>query len=163
MNQTYMPGNVALKSTTLTVADATPIDCSSWAISPVNRDIDVRLPNVVLLLYSSTVNIHVGRGCHGGTESETDLGLDPAFQHRLKAIAALKGVSLQGYCQAAIDRELTKDEAGTVERLASDMPDHEMFAQLREEIFGDKRLPGSSADQLREARDIRDTETKGWA
>lgn len=91
------------------------------------------------------------------------LDLDPAFQHRLKAIAALKGVSLQGYCQAAIDRELTKDEAGTVERLASDMPDHEMFAQLREEIFGDKRLPGSSANQLREAREIRDTETKGWA
>ena len=34
------------------------------------------------------------------------LDLDPAFQRRLKAIAALKGVSMRGYCQAAIDREL---------------------------------------------------------
>ena len=39
------------------------------------------------------------------------LDLDPAFQRRLKAIAALKGVSMRGYCQAAIDRELTQDEA----------------------------------------------------
>lgn len=78
------------------------------------------------------------------------LDLGPAFQHRLKAIAALKGVSLQGYCQATIDRELTKDEVGTVERLTSDMPDHEMFAQLRKEIFGGKLLPGSSADLIRE-------------
>ena len=89
------------------------------------------------------------------------LDLDPAFQHRLKAIAALKGVSLQEYCQAAVDRELTKDEVGTVERLTSDMSDHEMFAQLRKEIFGGKLLPGSSADLIREARAIRNTETKG--
>ena len=36
------------------------------------------------------------------------LDLDPTFQRRLKAIAALKGVSMRGYCQAAIDRELTR-------------------------------------------------------
>ena len=35
------------------------------------------------------------------------LDLVPTFQRRLKAIAALKGVSMRGYCQAAIDRELT--------------------------------------------------------
>ena len=35
------------------------------------------------------------------------LDLDPTFQRRLKAIAALKGVSMRGYCQTAIDRELT--------------------------------------------------------
>ena len=39
------------------------------------------------------------------------LDLDPAFQRRLKVIAALKGVSMRRYCQTAIDRELTKDEA----------------------------------------------------
>ena len=39
------------------------------------------------------------------------LDLDPAFQRRLKAIAALKGVSMRRYCHDAIDRELTKDEA----------------------------------------------------
>lgn len=91
------------------------------------------------------------------------LDLEPAFQRRLEAIAALKGVSLRRYCQAAINRELTKDEAGTVERLSSDMPDHVMFAQIREEIFGSKLLPGSSADLIREARELRDAETKEWA
>lgn len=91
------------------------------------------------------------------------LDLDPAFQRRLKAIAALRGVSLQRYCQTAIHRKLAKDEADAFEHLSSDRPDHEMFAQSRKEIFGSKPLPGSSADLIREARMIRDTETKGWA
>lgn len=60
-------------------------------------------------------------------------------------------------------RELAKDEADTFEQLSSDTPDHEMFAQLRNEIFGSKPLSGSFADLIREARAIRDTETKGRA
>ena len=91
------------------------------------------------------------------------LDLDPTFQRRLKAIAALKGVSMRGYCQAAIDRELTKDEANGMAGLLSDKPDHELFAELRQEVFGGKPLPGSSADLIREAREIRDAETAGWA
>ena len=79
------------------------------------------------------------------------LDLDPTFQRRLKAIAALKGVSMRGYCQAAIDRELTMDEANGMAGLLSDKPDHELFAELRQEIFGGKPLPGSSADLIREA------------
>ena len=39
------------------------------------------------------------------------LDLDPDFQRRLKVIAAHKGISMRRYCQTAIDRELTKDEA----------------------------------------------------
>ena len=91
------------------------------------------------------------------------LDLDPAFQRRLKVIAALKGVSMRGYCQAVIDRELTKDEAIGVGEMLADKPDHEMFAELRQEIFGGKPLPGSSADLIREAREIRGAETEGWA
>ena len=91
------------------------------------------------------------------------LDLDPTFQRRLKAIAALKGVSMRRYCQAAIDRELTRDEANGMAGLLSDKPDHELFAELRQEIFGGKPLPGSSADLIREAREIRDAETEGWA
>lgn len=86
------------------------------------------------------------------------LDLDPAFQRRLKAISALKGVSMRGYCQAAIDRELTKDEANGLGELLADRPDHQMFAELQNEIFGDKALPGNSADLIREAREIRDAE-----
>ena len=45
----------------------------------------------------------------------------------------------------------------------SDKPDHELFAELRQEAFGGKPLPRSSADLVREAREIRDAETEGWA
>ena len=85
------------------------------------------------------------------------LDLDPTFQRRLK------GVSMRGYCQAAIDRELIRDEANGMAGLLSDKPDHELFADLRQEIFGGKPLPGSSADLIREAREIRDAETESWA
>ena len=91
------------------------------------------------------------------------LDLDPTFQRRLKAIAALKGVSMRRYCQDAIGRELAKDEGNGLGGLLSDKPDHEQFAELRQEIFGGKPLPGSSADLIREAREIRDAETEGWA
>ena len=65
------------------------------------------------------------------------LDLDPTFQRRLKAIAALKGVTMRGYCQAAIDRELAKDEAIGIGGLLSDKPDDELFAELRREnIWG---------------------------
>ena len=39
------------------------------------------------------------------------LDLDPPVQQRLKAVAALKGISMRRYCQAAIDKELARDEA----------------------------------------------------
>ena len=91
------------------------------------------------------------------------LDLDPAFQRRLKAISALKGVSMRGYCQAAIDRELTKDEANGLGGLFSEKADHELFAELQQEIFGDRTLPGNSADLIREAREVRAAEMEGWA
>ncbi len=90
------------------------------------------------------------------------LDLEPTFQRRLKAVAALKGVTMRRYCQDAIDRELTKDEANGMSGLLSDKPDHELFAELQKEIFGDKTLPGNSADLIREAREIRDAEMDGW-
>ena len=91
------------------------------------------------------------------------LDLDPAFQRRLKVMAAIKGVSMRGYCQTAIDRELTKDEANGGASLLSVKPDHESFAELRQEMFGGKPLPGSSVDLIREAREIRDAEIENWA
>lgn len=38
------------------------------------------------------------------------LDMDPAFQRRLKATAALKGISMRRYCLTAIEGELAKDE-----------------------------------------------------
>ena len=37
-------------------------------------------------------------------------------------------------------------------------PDHELFAELRDEVLGDRTLPGNSADWIREAREIRDAQ-----
>ena len=91
------------------------------------------------------------------------LDLNPTFQRRQKAIAALKGVSMRGYCQAPIDRELTKDEANGLGGLLSDKPDHELFAELRQEIFGGKPLPENSANLIWEASEIRDAEIERWA
>jgi hypothetical protein len=39
------------------------------------------------------------------------LTLDPPLQRRLKAVTARKGISMRQYCQAAIEKELTKDDA----------------------------------------------------
>ena len=47
-------------------------------------------------------------------------------------------------------------------RLLSDKTDDELFAQLRNEIFAGKPLPGNSVDLIREAREIRDAEIEGW-
>ena len=90
------------------------------------------------------------------------LDLDPAFQRRLKAVSALKGVSMRGYCQAAIGRELARDEANGLGGLLADKPAHEKFAELQQEIFGDRTLPGNSADLIREAREIRDAQIARW-
>ena len=88
------------------------------------------------------------------------LDLAPAFQRRLKAIAALKGVSMRRYCQAAIDKELTRDEANGVIGLSSARSDAERFEELQRRYFGDRMLPGSGADFIREAREIRDAQLK---
>ena len=39
------------------------------------------------------------------------LDLDPPVQRRLKAVAALKGISMRQYCLTAIGKELAMDEA----------------------------------------------------
>ncbi len=89
------------------------------------------------------------------------LDMDPAFQRRLKATAALKGISMRQYCLKAIGNELVKDESEVPTE--PDIPDSVRFKQIRDEIFGGRKLPGNSADLIREAREIRDSEIEGWA
>ena len=80
------------------------------------------------------------------------LDIDPPVQRRLKAMAALKGVSMRRYCLAAIDRELARDEANGALTGAFDI---ENLVALQEEAFGDKILPGDGAEFIREARESR--------
>ena len=94
---------------------------------------------------------------------EITLELDPDLQRRLKVVADFKGLSVSGYCHSIIEKELTREEANGRPDLSSDKPDHEMFAELRMEIFKGKKLPGDSTDFIREARRIRDAEIEGRA
>ncbi len=91
------------------------------------------------------------------------LDLDPDFQRRLKVMAALKGISMRRYCQAAIDRELTKDEVNGLSKQSFDRQAFERIVARRADLFGGKPLPGDSADLIREAREIRDAEIEQWA
>lgn len=91
------------------------------------------------------------------------LDLEPAFQRRLKAVSALKGMSMRGYCQAAIDRELSKDESEVLFGEGFDRQSFERVVERRQELFGGRPLPGDSVDLIREAREIRDAETEARA
>ena len=87
------------------------------------------------------------------------LDVDAEFQERLKTVTARKGVSMRQYCEAAIDNALAQDE---VKGETDDRPAHVRFAELQQEIFGDKILPGNSVDLLHEARAIREAESADW-
>ena len=91
------------------------------------------------------------------------LDLDPSFQRRLKVIAALKGVSMRRYCQTAIGRELTRDEAEGVSGRRFDRQSFERVVERREQLFGGRPLPGDSVDLIREARELRDDEVGNWS
>ena len=83
------------------------------------------------------------------------LDMDPPVQRRLKVIAALKGISMRQYCLTAIDKELAQDEAAGVPNLPFGNEALDRLDALREEILGDKVLPGDSAEFIREARESR--------
>ena len=89
------------------------------------------------------------------------LDLEPTFQRRLKVVAALKGVTMRQYCYTAIDRELAQDEAQGFASLASNRSDAGRFEELQKKYFGDRVLPGSGAEFIREAREARDAQLEG--
>ena len=86
------------------------------------------------------------------------LDLDAPLQRRLKAVAALKGISMRQYCQTAIEKELEEDEVAGVPEEASQFSRAEHFAALRQKYFGDRALPGNSVDIIREMREERDAQ-----
>ncbi len=93
------------------------------------------------------------------------LDLDAPLQRRLKAVAALKGVSMRQYCQTAIEKELAEDEGTGVSEETSGLSGVERLGQLQKDIFGDRVLPGDSVDIIREMREERDAqldEALGW-
>ena len=83
------------------------------------------------------------------------LDLDPPVQRRLKAVAALKSISMRQYCLTAIDKELAMDEANGVVKLPFGPEAIERFATLQEDSFDGEVLPGNGAEFIREARESR--------
>lgn len=79
------------------------------------------------------------------------LDLDLPIQRRLKVIAALKGVSMRRYCQAAIDKELARDEAQGLTDLPFGHEALNRLADLQREVFGGEMLSGDSANFIRES------------
>ena len=90
------------------------------------------------------------------------LDMEPPVQRRLKAIAALKGISMREYCLSAIEKEMAKDEGDGVVLSDGVLSDAERFAQLRQKYFEGGKLPGDSVDLIREAREIRDAQMDQW-
>jgi hypothetical protein len=85
--------------------------------------------------------------------------IDAELHRRLKERAALEGKSVRELCVETLERELQwkaskPNMSGTelVERLQ----------RLQQEIFGDRVLPGDSADLIREAREERSRQMDQW-
>ena len=83
------------------------------------------------------------------------LDIDPALQRRLKSAAALKGVSMRQFCESALENALGQNQPNKdAERERQSQAMEDMFA-LSDKIFGGKKVPGNSADIIREERDLR--------
>jgi hypothetical protein len=80
------------------------------------------------------------------------LDLDPPLQRRLKAVTALKGISMGQYCQAAIEKEPAKDETQGLTALTFGQESLDRLEALQSKIFQGRTLPGDSAELIREAR-----------
>ena len=80
------------------------------------------------------------------------LDLDAPVQRRLKAVAALKGVSMRLYCQTAIERELANDEA---QGLLSGRFSFAKLEASRDEILGDRVFQGDSVEFIQQSRESR--------
>lgn len=80
------------------------------------------------------------------------LDMDPAFQRRLKATAALKGVSMRQYCLTAIDGELSKDEVDGEGSQSTAHSGLEELMVLREDTFDGPGNAVSPAGMWREIK-----------
>jgi hypothetical protein len=115
----------------------------------------LRLDRLLYLRYIPLEQLPLWRPTYGRQKKRLTLDLDPTVQRRLKAVAALKGISMRQYCQAAIEIELTKDEIQRLEALPFGQQALNRLEALQFKIFQSRTLPGDSAELIREARTSR--------
>ena len=94
-------------------------------------------------------------------DQKLTLNLKPGLQRRLKTAANIKGVAIDEYCYAAIDKELASDERNSNGALKSSQPDSKRFRALHKKYFGDRMLSANSVDLIREGREERDRQLEG--
>ena len=86
------------------------------------------------------------------------VSVDISTRDRLKAAAAHDGVSVDEYCQYAIDRQLSEDDGGLPTKRKGrrlTVEDLDRFFARNREILGGKKFAGNSADVIREMREER--------
>ena len=83
------------------------------------------------------------------------LDVDASLQRRLKVIAALKGISMRQYCEAAIERELARDEGDEVPAPGFGPAVMRRLLEVRARPPGGGMFDGDSTDFIREARESR--------
>ena len=71
----------------------------------------LHLDALLYVRYTPSELLPLWRQAYGPQKKRLTLDLDSPLQRRLKAVIALKGSSMRQYCQAAIEKALTKDEA----------------------------------------------------
>ena len=81
----------------------------------------------------------------------------------MKAVAALKGVTMREYCIAVIERELAQDESRGIANAVAGRSDAARFEKLQQKYFGDLTVPFNAAELVREAREERDAQLGGLA
>ena len=84
------------------------------------------------------------------------IDLEAPLQRRLKAVAALKGVSMRQYCQSAIEKQLAQEESNGGSMVTRKRVTVDDLRALHKRLYGDKVFPGNSVDIIREEREKRD-------
>ena len=77
---------------------------------------------------------------------------------RLKAAAALKGISMRQYCVVAIENALRRDRNAVFQKPGLTEEGLDQILALRHQTFGAEVLPGDSTDIIREQRGLRTRE-----
>ena len=83
------------------------------------------------------------------------LDIDPNLQRRLKAAAALKGITMREFCERAFEDAVSNDEPTEALDREARLQALDELTALRKKTFGGKKLPGNSADIIREERELR--------
>ena len=89
------------------------------------------------------------------TRKRLTLDIDESLQRRLKAAAALKGISMREYCENVLEGAVDQRQPGQLTDREARLRDFDEFIARNREITGGRKFPGNSADIIREERELR--------